>query len=51
VVLLAGPIHTSARRWQRRGVVRQTLVNWALVTGLALGVGPARLARWYGDVR
>jgi rSAM/selenodomain-associated transferase 2 len=51
VVVLPQRIHVAARRWQRVGLIRQTLRNWTL-TGLALaGVHPDRLARWYGDVR
>lgn len=38
---------TSARRWQRRGVVRGTLRNWALLVAYGAGVSPNRLARWY----
>ncbi|MEX1024910.1 MAG: TIGR04283 family arsenosugar biosynthesis glycosyltransferase [Planctomycetota bacterium] len=37
----------SARRWQRRGVVRQTLRNRALTLAWRLGVPPERLARHY----
>lgn len=47
VVLLAGPVHLSARRWQERGVVRQTLRNWSLLTAHRLGASPERLARHY----
>ncbi|MFV1966680.1 MAG: TIGR04283 family arsenosugar biosynthesis glycosyltransferase, partial [Pirellulaceae bacterium] len=47
-VLLPGPIHVSARRWQRHGVIRQTIRNWGLSFGFRLGVSPDRLARWYG---
>lgn len=46
-VLLPGPLHVSARRWQRYGVVRQTLRNWTIVTSWKLGVSPERLSRWY----
>lgn len=46
--LLPGPLHVSARRWQRQGVVRRTLCNWALLTALRLGVHPDRLAGHYG---
>lgn len=45
--LLAGPVHLSARRWHRRGVLRQTLKNWSILTAFWLGVPPVRLARWY----
>ena len=44
-------IFVSARRWQRTGLLRQTLRNWTL-TGLAAGgVHPDRLARFYPATR
>ncbi len=45
--LLAGPVHVHPRRWQRRGVVRQTLRNWSLVCGEKLGISPNYLATFY----
>jgi rSAM/selenodomain-associated transferase 2 len=45
--LLDGPVHISARRWQQRGVVRQTLRNWLLQLAHAAGVPANRLARHY----
>jgi rSAM/selenodomain-associated transferase 2 len=46
-VLLPGPIHVSARRWQRHGVVRQTARNWLLLSAARLGVSPDKLAVFY----
>jgi len=46
-VLLPGPLHVHPRRWQRRGVLFQTLCNWTLLCGEALGVAPDRLAKFY----
>ncbi len=46
-VLLKGPIHVSARRWRKNGVVRQTLKNWTLLGAARLGISPNILARWY----
>lgn len=46
-VQLPGPLFVSARRWQRQGVVRTTLRNWALLTAYRLGVPPRRLAEFY----
>ncbi len=46
-VLLPGPIHIDPRRWQRHGIVRQTLRNWTLLTALRLGATPNELARFY----
>lgn len=46
-ILLPGPLRVSPRRWRERGVVRQTLRNWSLLTAYRLGVSPRRLARFY----
>ena len=45
--LLEGPLHVDARRWESRGVLRQTLRNWWLLAAWRLGVPPNRLARYY----
>lgn len=47
-ILLPGPIHVSARRWQQRGVVSQTVRNQLLLLSFRFGVSPKTLARWYG---
>jgi hypothetical protein len=44
-------VYVSPRRWERQGVVRQTLRNWALTALAAAGVHPDRLARFYPAVR
>lgn len=46
-LLLPGPVHVSPRRWEKRGVVRQTARNWAILTAFSLGISPRRLAAWY----
>lgn len=49
--LVDPPIHISARRWQKKGIVRQTLRNWTLITLAHCGISPNRLARFYPHVR
>jgi rSAM/selenodomain-associated transferase 2 len=44
-------IFVSPRRWQRQGVVRQTLRNWILTALAVAGVHPDRLAAFYPVVR
>ena len=44
-------IFVSSRRWQRTGIVRQTIRNWVLLGLAGSGVHPDRLARWYPVVR
>jgi rSAM/selenodomain-associated transferase 2 len=46
-LLLPGPLHVSARRWRRQGVIRQTARNWCLLAAFFCGVSPASLARHY----
>ncbi|MCI0376526.1 MAG: TIGR04283 family arsenosugar biosynthesis glycosyltransferase [Gemmataceae bacterium] len=47
IAVLRERILVSPRRWQKNGIVRQTLRNW-LLTGLAAaGVHPDKLARFY----
>jgi rSAM/selenodomain-associated transferase 2 len=38
---------TSARRWERLGLLRTTLINQLMILAYLLGVAPPRLARWY----
>jgi rSAM/selenodomain-associated transferase 2 len=51
VVVVPKRIYVSARRWEKQGVVRQTLRNWALTALAAAGAHPDRLARYYPVVR
>ena len=46
-VLLPGPVHDDARRWQSNGPIRQTIRNWWIVTLFYFGVSPKRLNRLY----
>jgi rSAM/selenodomain-associated transferase 2 len=51
VAALRERIATSARRWQRHGVVRTVLLMWWIRGRWALGADPAELARRYRDAR
>lgn len=44
---LPGPVYVSPRRWQKHGVLRQTVRNWLLLSAFRLGVHPDRLAAFY----
>lgn len=45
--LLEGPLVVDARRWEKQGVVRQTLRNWCLLAAWRCGVSLDRLAGLY----
>jgi rSAM/selenodomain-associated transferase 2 len=51
VACLGETVLTSARRWQRHGLVRTVLLMWALRAAYYAGVSPERLARVYADAR
>lgn len=45
--LAASAVRTSARRWQRLGILRTTFRNQLVLLGFLLGLSPDRLAGWY----
>lgn len=45
--LLPGPVLVSSRRWETRGIIKQTLINWTILSAYFLGASPERLARIY----
>ncbi len=47
ITIIPRKVMTSARRWEREGVLYCTLRNWMLQLFYALGVKPERLAKWY----
>lgn len=51
IALFDATINVSSRRWERRGVFRQTIRNLSLVAAAQLGISPDRLARFYPNVR
>lgn len=51
IVVSKKAIYVSPRRWQKQGIVRQSLRNWTLTALAAAGVHPDRLARFYPTVR
>jgi rSAM/selenodomain-associated transferase 2 len=51
IVVSRRHVFPSPRRWQKSGIIRQTLRNWALTAAAAAGVHPDWLARYYPAVR
>jgi rSAM/selenodomain-associated transferase 2 len=49
--IIARKVKTSARRWEKEGVVYCTFRNWLLILLYLLGVSPQRLERFYEDHR
>ncbi len=47
VRLAAGPVLTSARRWEKLGVIKTTLINQRVIIGYFLGISPKQLKQWY----
>ncbi|QDS89256.1 Poly-beta-1,6-N-acetyl-D-glucosamine synthase [Rosistilla ulvae] len=48
-LLLSGPVYVDPRRWQHKGVLRQTFRNFGLQIAFALGVSPQRLRSYYAN--
>ncbi|MBL8825522.1 MAG: TIGR04283 family arsenosugar biosynthesis glycosyltransferase [Planctomycetaceae bacterium] len=51
IVIASATVVTSARRWQRLGVVKTTWRNVMILSAYFAGVSPFRLARWYQSTR
>jgi hypothetical protein len=51
IACLRARVITSARRWQRDGVIRTILLMWTLRLGHFLGVSPEQLKAFYADRR
>jgi rSAM/selenodomain-associated transferase 2 len=49
IFILRDPVQTSARRWEKEGVLYTTLRNMVLINLHRLGVSPEKLARYYRD--
>ncbi|TSA44412.1 MAG: glycosyltransferase [Deltaproteobacteria bacterium] len=47
ITIFREPVITSARRWEKEGLLFGTLRNWLLVTLYLCGVAPERLTRFY----
>lgn len=47
IFIFREPVTTSARRWEKEGLVFGTLRNWTLMALYLCGVKPERLARFY----
>lgn len=47
IVILPDRVKTSARRWEKEGILYTTLRNMVVVTLYKFGVSPERLARYY----
>jgi rSAM/selenodomain-associated transferase 2 len=49
--LVKAKVRTSARRYDRNGIVYTTVRNWSLIIRYLLGQSPERLHRLYSDAR
>jgi rSAM/selenodomain-associated transferase 2/rSAM/selenodomain-associated transferase 1 len=47
ILIAPVPVLSSARRWESLGIVRTTVINYAIPLAYYLGAPPSQLARWY----
>jgi uncharacterized protein len=47
IIIIDRPATTSARRWEKEGVLYCTLRNWLLISLYLFGVSPERLSKFY----
>jgi hypothetical protein len=46
-VILPGPLTVSSRRWQQRGIIAQTLLNWRIIAAYKQGKSLGELSSLY----
>lgn len=51
IAIVSRPVLTSARRWQKLGLLKTTLINQWIIGAYLLGVPPSRIAAWYRHAR
>jgi rSAM/selenodomain-associated transferase 2 len=51
LIVASSRIFVSPRRWQKTGLIRQTIRNWTLLTLALGGIHPDRLAALYPTIR
>lgn len=47
IIILSHRVLTSARRWEKDGIIKRTFHNWLLVALYIAGVNPQRLTKFY----
>ncbi len=47
IAIVPAPVLTSARRWQKLGIGKTTLINQCIIAAYLLGVSPSRIVHWY----
>lgn len=48
IAIIPNPVITSARRWQKLGIWKTTLLNQLIILGYYARISPHTLAKWYG---
>lgn len=49
--LATAHVLTSARRWEKLGVIKTTLINQMIILGYFFGISPTKLKQWYSHWR
>jgi rSAM/selenodomain-associated transferase 2 len=47
IAIVSTPVITSARRWEKLGVWKTTLINQQIIMAYFLGISPQKIASWY----
>lgn len=47
IVISLFPVITSARRWEKLGIIKATFINQLIITAFHLGINRSKLAAWY----
>ncbi len=51
ITIVPAAVTTSARRWEKQGIFKTTIINQIMILGYYLGISPDRLKQWYRSTR
>ena len=51
LTVLNKKVFSSARRWEKQGIIKTTIINWILSIGFIIGINPIKLKKLYLNIR
>ena len=51
ITVLNKKVFSSARRWEKQGIIKTTIINWILSIGFIIGINPIKLKKLYLNIR
>lgn len=47
IAIISDPVITSPRRWLKKGILHNTILNQIIIIAYILGISPGKIVKWY----